>query len=52
MQKSQASNKSKSLKSKYIAKKSEVDEALFGTHIVTQASVPRNQNVRRRSYSV
>ena len=30
MQNSQASNKSKSLKSKYISKKSEIDEALFG----------------------
>lgn len=34
MQKSQASNKSKSLKSKYIAKKSEIDESLFGIRTV------------------
>lgn len=30
MDKSQASNRSKSLKNKYIAKKSEIDESLFG----------------------
>lgn len=49
MQKSQASNKSKSLKSKYVAKKVEIDEALFGTLLVTQASGPRSRSAARRS---
>lgn len=35
MDRSQASNKSKSLKSKYVAKKSEIDESLFGTWVLT-----------------
>ena len=43
-QKSQTSNKSKSLKSKYIAKKVEIDESLFGTYLLSQASEQKNQN--------
>ena len=43
-QKSQTSNKSKSLKSKYIAKKVEIDESLFGTYRLSQASEQKNQN--------
>lgn len=42
MDKSQASNRSKSLKNKYIAKKSEIDESLFGTFNLMQASELKN----------
>lgn len=47
IQKSQASNKSKSLKSKYVAKKTEIDEALFGINILIKVLGLTNPNVMK-----
>ena len=48
-QKTQESIKSKSLKTKYVAKRTEIDESLFGISFVIQASEPTNPNKMKRS---